>query len=65
MTVSEILELLAQGKNLTDNQADFMFGELLDGKLGMAQAGAFLMGLRCKGEDSTDLAAGVRAGVAH
>ncbi|WP_419785225.1 anthranilate phosphoribosyltransferase [Pseudodesulfovibrio sp.] len=65
MTVSEILEILAQGNSLTDDQADFMFEELMTGKLGEAQAGAFLMGLRAKGEDSTDLAAGVRAGVAH
>ena len=65
MTVSEILDLLATGKSLSDPQADFMFGELMDGKLGAAQAGAFLMGLRAKGEDSTDLAAGVRAGLAH
>lgn len=65
MTVSEILEQLAQGKNLSDDQAEFMFGQLLAGDLSMAQSGAFLMGLRCKGEDSTDLAAGVRAGVQH
>ena len=37
----------------------------MSGKLGEAQAGAFLMGLRAKGEDSTDLASGVRAGVSH
>jgi len=30
-----------------------------------AAAGAFLMGLRAKGEDSTDLASGVRAGLDH
>jgi len=65
MTVSEILEILAQRQPLTDDQADFMFEELMTGKLTEAQAGAFLMGLRAKGEDSTDLAAGVRAGVAH
>ncbi len=64
-SVSDILELLAQGKSLDDDQADFIFGELLDGNLGMAQAGAFLMGLRAKGEDSTELAAGVRAGLKH
>jgi len=65
MTVSEILEILAQQRPLSDDQADFMFEELMTGKLTEAQAGAFLMGLRSKGEDSTDLAAGVRAGVAH
>ncbi len=65
MTVAEILEILAQRQPLTDDQADFMFEELMSGKLTDAQAGAFLMGLRAKGEDSTDLAAGVRAGLAH
>jgi len=64
-TIAEELELLAQGKALTDEQADFMFGELMEGRMTEAQTGAFLMGLRAKGEDSTDLAAGVRAGVAH
>lgn len=65
MTVAEILEILAQRKALTDDQADFMFQELMSGKLTDAQAGAFLMGLRAKGEDSTDLAAGVRACLTH
>jgi len=65
MTISEILDILAQGKALNDDQADFMFAELMDGKMTEAQAGAFLMGLRAKGEDSTDLAAGVRAVVSH
>ncbi|QJB55215.1 anthranilate phosphoribosyltransferase [Pseudodesulfovibrio sp. zrk46] len=65
MSISEILELLAQKKPLNDVQADFMFTELMDGNMTEAQTGAFLMALRAKGEDSTDLAAGVRAGVAH
>lgn len=64
-TVSETLELLARGEALTDVQADMMFGELMNGSLEEATAGAFLMGLRAKGEDSTDLAAGVRAGLRH
>ena len=65
MTVSEILEILARKEALSDNQADFMFAKLMSGQLTEAQTGAFLMGLRAKGEDSTDLAAGVRAGVGH
>ncbi|TDT90747.1 anthranilate phosphoribosyltransferase [Pseudodesulfovibrio indicus] len=65
MTIPEILEILAQKKPLSDEQADFMFEELMTGNLSEAQAGAFLMGLRAKGEDSTDLAAGVRACLAH
>ncbi|QGY38834.1 anthranilate phosphoribosyltransferase [Pseudodesulfovibrio cashew] len=65
MTVPEILEILAQGKALTDQQADFMFGKLMEGELTEGQTGALLMGIRAKGEDSTDLAAGVRAVVTH
>ncbi|SKA71935.1 anthranilate phosphoribosyltransferase [Paucidesulfovibrio gracilis DSM 16080] len=62
---AQVLELLLEGKALSDDQADGMFEELLSGNLGQAAAGAFLMGLRAKGEDSTDLAAGVRAGLKH
>ncbi|BCS90035.1 anthranilate phosphoribosyltransferase [Pseudodesulfovibrio sediminis] len=65
MTIAEILEIIATRTPLNDEQADFMFTELMSGKMSEAQTGAFLMGLRAKGEDSTDLAAGVRAGVAH
>jgi anthranilate phosphoribosyltransferase len=64
ITVPEVLELLAQRQPLTDAQAGFMFSELMTGNLTEGQTGAFLMGLRAKGEDSTDLAAGVRAGLA-
>ncbi len=64
-TVSEVLDLLASRKSLNDEQAGMMFAKLMDGELAPAQAGAFLMGLRAKGEDSTDIAAGVRAGLAH
>ncbi|GAB6060341.1 anthranilate phosphoribosyltransferase [Desulfonatronum parangueonense] len=64
-SVNDILEQLARRQPLTDTQADRIFNALLQGELGPAQAGAFLMGLRAKGEDSTDLAAGVRAGLDH
>jgi len=63
ITIPEVLELLAQGKDLNDEQASFMFSKLMDGDMTEAQSGALLMGLRAKGEDSTDLAAGVHAGV--
>jgi anthranilate phosphoribosyltransferase len=63
--ISDILEQLARRQALTDVQADQVFNALLEGRLGPAQAGAFLLGLRAKGEDSTDLAAGVRAGLEH
>lgn len=65
MQLTDILERLARRQALTDVQADLLFNALLEGRLSSAQAGAFLMGLRAKGEDSTDLAAGVRAGLEH
>lgn len=63
--ITDILEQLARKQALADVQADLVFNALLEGRLGPAQAGAFLLGLRAKGEDSTDLAAGVRAGLEH
>ncbi|HDQ40132.1 MAG TPA: anthranilate phosphoribosyltransferase [Desulfonatronum sp.] len=65
MQISDILEHLAKRQTLSDVQADMIFNALLEGQLDPSQAGAFLMGLRVKGEDSTDLAAGVRAGLEH
>jgi len=65
MTTACVLEHLLEGRALSDDQADMMFEQLLSGQLGEAAGGAFLMGLRAKGEDSTDLAAGVRAGLKH
>ncbi len=60
-SISEILETLAQRRDLTDEQAGAAFGALLAGDMSTAQAGAFLMGLRAKGETADELAAGVRA----
>ncbi|MBG0776115.1 MAG: anthranilate phosphoribosyltransferase [Desulfovibrionaceae bacterium] len=58
---AEILETLAQGKDLTREQAHEAFTVLMSGTLTPCQAGAFLMGLRAKGETATELAAGVQA----
>ncbi len=63
--ISQILEILAKGEAVNDEQADMVFNAMMDGKLDPAQSGAFLMGLRAKGEDSTELASGVRAGLSH
>lgn len=65
LNIPEILDLLVQGKSLTDDQAVDVFNAMMDGALDPAVSGAFLMGLRARGEDSTDLAAAVRAGLAH
>lgn len=63
--ISDILEQLACRRPLSDVQADLIFNALLEGRLKPSQAGAFLLGLRAKGEDATDLVAGVRAGLKH
>ena len=59
-TISSILDSLADGNDLTDEQAEVAFGALLDGSMTPAQAGSFLMGLRMKGETAPELAAAIR-----
>ena len=59
-TVASVLDTLAQGCDLSDEQAEVAFGELFDGSMTPAQAGSFLMGLRMKGESASELAAAVR-----
>lgn len=59
MHISTILELLAEGHNLSAQQADFAFAQLMDGQLTAAQAGALLLTLRAKGETACELNAAV------
>jgi anthranilate phosphoribosyltransferase len=59
--ISESLTALSSGQDLTTEQADAVFEELFSGEMTNAQAGALLMGLRCKGEKAVEIAAGVRA----
>jgi len=63
-TMRDILDTLGNRGNLTAEQAAFAFGELFDGVLSPAQAGALLMGLRAKGETPVELAEAARAGLA-
>ncbi len=63
--MKEILETLAQGRDLKRSQADDAFGRLMRGELSEAQAAALLMGLRAKGETADELAAGVAACLQH
>ena len=65
MQMNEVLECLAQGSDLPADLATFAFEELMGGALSPAQAGAFLMGLRTKGETAGELAAGVRAALSR
>lgn len=60
LTVPSILETLARGLDLTEEQAEMAFAALFDGGMTPVQAGSFLMGLRMKGESAEELAAAVR-----
>lgn len=60
----DILDTLGNGGNLSAAQAAHAFGQLFEGLLTPAQAGALLMGLRAKGETPVELAEAARAGLA-
>ncbi len=58
MTFQDILTLLAQKKNLTQEQATRAFQIIMNGGATPAQMAAFLMGLRMKGETAEEITAG-------
>ena len=62
-SMRDILDTLGNGVDLTPKQAAYAFGELFEGELSPAQAGALLMGLRAKGETALEVAAAARAGL--
>lgn len=53
--MKEILKLIAEGKDLTQQQAEELMRILLSGEATQAQIGAVLMGLRTKGETIDEL----------
>lgn len=57
---SQILERLANKEDLDEVAADQAFADLMDGKLTQSQAGAFLLGLRMKGESALELASAIK-----
>ncbi len=61
MQTTEILETLASGQHLSGDMADTAFTRLMDGEMSPGQAGAFLLGLRLKGETPLEMAAAVKA----
>ncbi len=65
MHMADVLELLAFHKDLPREMAEEAFARLMDGTMTPAQAGSFLMGLKTKGETARELAAAVRAALAH
>lgn len=61
MTLSTILNTLAAGRDLSPEMAGEAFTALMHGELSPAQAGAFLLTLRAKGETANEIAAAVQA----
>lgn len=59
--LTTIMDKLAEGENLTVTEAKMAFSRLMDGKMSSAQAGAFLLGLRAKGETPDEMAEAVNA----
>ncbi|MDR0339246.1 MAG: anthranilate phosphoribosyltransferase [Desulfovibrio sp.] len=59
--LSAIMEDLALGRDLTPFKARSAFSRLMDGEFSPAQAGAFLLGLRAKGETPEEMAEAVKA----
>ncbi|MEF3698288.1 anthranilate phosphoribosyltransferase [Desulfolutivibrio sp.] len=57
----EALELLAVGKNLPEDLAMTAFRSMYSGEMPNSCVGAFLMGLKTKGESAVEIAAGVNA----
>ncbi|QLA15224.1 anthranilate phosphoribosyltransferase [Desulfolutivibrio sulfoxidireducens] len=57
----EALELLAVGKNLPEDLALTGFRSMYSGEMPNSCVGAFLMGLKTKGESAVEIAAGVKA----
>lgn len=59
--IQNVLSLLADGKNLPRDMAVRAFQIIMNGGATPAQMGAFLMGLRAKGESMDELTAGATA----
>lgn len=57
--VPRLLDKLADGLDLSEQESSFAMSELMDGRMTPSMAGAFLMLLRAKGETPTELSAAV------
>lgn len=64
-TISQVLEHLTSGQDLSAEQAAQTFGLLMTGNIPPVQAGAFLLGLSAKGETASELSAAVNAALGH
>ena len=61
LQMATIIEALAQGRDLSVEEAAEAFARLMDGELSPSQAGAFLLGLRAKGETPEEVGEAVNA----
>ncbi len=59
--IVDALQLVAEGRDLEQAQARCVMGEIMEGSATPAQIGAFLMGLRMKGETATEIAGAAEA----
>lgn len=64
-TISHILEHLTNGVDLSVHQSREVFDLFMTGDVPPVQAGAFLLGLRVKGETADELSAAVEAAFNH
>jgi len=63
--MSAVIERLAQGRDLTPEEAAEAFARLMDGELSPSQAGALLLGLRAKGETPDEVGEAAKAVLAR
>ena len=59
--LATVMDALADGRDLSSAEARAAFSSLMDGEMSSAQAGAFLLGLRAKGETPEEMAEAVNA----
>ena len=65
MNIATILDRLAEGCHLSEAEAKAAFAALMDAEMSAAQAGAFLLTLRAKGETPQEMGAAVQAALAR
>jgi anthranilate phosphoribosyltransferase len=60
-SIHDALAAIVAGRALTEDEAEFAIGEVMDGHAHDAVVGAFLMALKLKGAEGAELAGAVRA----
>ncbi len=63
--MKEIFEQLAEKHDLSEEQVQAVFEEILEGNVSEAQIAAFLMGIKTKGETAPEITGIVKALKSH